>query len=128
MAAQKQSMGDLADSIYAMNESIAAADAVTENLRNERKALEVRLMGEMEGQGLDQVRGQIATCSLGKKTRYAIQDFDDFSRFVLRRKALYLFEKRPAQVAVKELEEQMGKPIPGLQPFTTQSLNVRKRT
>lgn len=128
MAAPKQpSMGELADRIYAMGDDVAKAEAAAEAVKNERKALESSLMNLMAEQQIDSVRGEFATCSISDTTRASIVDFAAFEKFCLRKKSLHLFEKRVAQKALQEMEETMGKEVPGLQRFTTQRLNVRKR-
>jgi len=125
--AARESMGDLADRIYTMRDKIAAAQAVADALTNDRKELENKLMALMQEQSLDKVSGSLSTCSISKSERAGISSFDDFAKFVYRNKALHLLEKRPAQLAVKEMEDQRGKPIPGLQKIETQRLNVTKR-
>lgn len=120
-------LGALADELYAKNAEIAQANAVVKNLENEKREIENRLLGSMQEAGTDIVRGNSATVSISEVVRPQIDDFNALEKFVLRQKALYLFERRIASTAYRELKESLGgKPIPGLSEFTQARLNVRK--
>lgn len=119
--------GELADALYALNGEIAQANAKVEELKLEKRDLENTLLQAMQDAGTDIVRGNTATVSISENVRPQIQDFDAFEKFVLRKKALYLFERRIAASAYRELRDSLGnKEIPGLSEFTQLRLNVRK--
>lgn len=119
--------GALADSLYAKNEEISQANAKVKDLENEKREIENTLLLAMQDAGTNIVRGSTATVSISENIRPQIQDFDEFAKFVLRRKALHLFERRIASTAYRELKDQLGnKPVPGLSEFTQVRLNVRK--
>jgi hypothetical protein len=121
-------LGTLADAIYAKTSEIAAVEAQKKELENQKRELEDRLLALMQDAGTDIVRGSSATASLSETTRYGIADLEEFTKFVLKRKALQLFERRIAQNAARELQEALGnKPIPGLSTFSQTRLNLRKR-
>jgi hypothetical protein len=121
-------LGDLADAIFAQNEKIAAANAVVKELEVEKRALEERLIIAMEAAGTDIIRGDLATVSISETVRAQISDFEKLEQFIHRNKALYLFERRIAATAYRELmETRKGKAIPGLIEFKQQRLNVRKK-
>lgn len=120
-------LGALGDAIYAKNAEIAQANAVVKELELEKRSIEEQLLSAMEASGTDIVRGAKATVSITDTVRAQIADFDAFSVFCLRKKALYLFERRISAVAYREMKELMkGKAIPGLSEFTAKRLNVRK--
>lgn len=119
--------GVLADSLYAKNEEISQANARVKELEAEKRDIENTLLLAMQDAGTNIVRGSAATVSISENIRPQIQDFDALEKFVLRRKALYLFERRIAATAYRELKDSLGgKPIPGLSEFTQVRLNVRK--
>lgn len=119
--------GELADALYAKNEEIARVNAKVKELEGEKRELENTLLTAMQDAGTNIVRGSAATVSISENIRPQIQDFDELERFVLRRKALHLFERRIAATAYREMKELLGnKPIPGLSEFTQLRLNVRK--
>jgi len=119
--------GALADSLYEKNEEISQANAKVEELKREKRELEDTLILAMQDAGTNIVRGNKASVSISEVSRPQIQDFDAFEKFVLRRKALHLFERRIASTAYRELKDQLGgKPIPGLTEFNQVRLNVRR--
>lgn len=120
-------LGSLGDAIYAKNSQISEAEARVKELQQEKKELEDQLLQGMTAAGTDIVRGNNATVSISNLTRASIADMDEFERFVLRKKALHLFERRIAQKAYQELKESLkGKAVPGVSEFSYQRLNVRK--
>jgi hypothetical protein len=120
-------LGETADRIYKKNAEIAAANEVVKQLEGEKKELENTLLSAMEQAGTDIVRGELATVSVSTTVRPQISDFEEFAKFVLKRKAPHLFERRVASGAYKEMKEMLGnKPIPGISEFNQVRLNVRK--
>lgn len=57
-----------------------------------------------------------------------IEDWPKFEQFVLRRKAVHLFQRRLSAVAVRELLQSMGEgaSIPGIGKFAKRRLHVTK--
>lgn len=122
-----ENLGAIGDAIYSKNEEIAEASAKVKKLEQEKRALEKRLLQGMQAAGTDMVRGAKATVSISEKTRAQIVDWDALVKFVLRKKALHLFERRIASTVYRELKEQLGdKPIPGLNEFVQTRFNIRR--
>lgn len=120
-------LGQLADEIYAKNAALASANAVVKGIEAEKRELENTLLAAMQDAGTDIIRGSDATVSISEVVRPQLKDFDLFAKFVLRKKALHLFERRIASSAYKELKDELGgKPIPGVDEFTQTRLNIRK--
>jgi hypothetical protein len=123
----KPNLGALADAIYAKGAELAAANQVVSTIESERRDLENQLLAAMEEAGTDIVRGKTVTVSIGERERINGVDWDEIYKFVQRRKAHHLFERRLAQNACKEMVEQVlkGLPIPGTQTSKFKVLNVR---
>lgn len=119
-------IGALGDSLYEKNQEIAAVNAQLKELENQKREIENQLLGQMLEIGTDIVRGQLATISISESVKPTLQDPEEFYKFVLRHKALHLFERRIASKAFQEMRTQIGKPIPGVSEFTVTRLNVRK--
>jgi hypothetical protein len=120
-------LGELGDSIYRKNAEIAAIDAQRKDLDAEKRDMENTLMEAMAKAGTSTVRGQLATITIAEHVKPQIVDIEKLYQFVLRKKALHLFERRIATTAYREIREQLGnKPVPGLSEFTVTKLNVRK--
>lgn len=120
-------LGALGDELYAKHEAIAAKNEELKQLQAEERAIEDRLLHAMQEAGTDIARGDRATVSISKIVRPQLQDFAAFERFVLRHKAVHLFEKRIAVTAYREMKEKLrGKEIPGVIEYEQTKLNCRK--
>lgn len=120
-------LGELGDRIFSKSAEIAAIDAQRKELEQEKRELENELLAAMQAAGTDIVRGTLATVSISESVKPQIADIEKLYQFVLRKKALHLFERRISATAYRELKDQLGdKPIPGLSEFTVTKLNVRK--
>lgn len=123
--------GELADEINEKQERVdlveAKAAAQTKDLKLEIKDLEQRLLLAMQGAGLTTIKGAKSIADVKVSLRVSIKDFEALEKFVIRRKAIHLFERRISTVAYKELKESLGgKDIPGLGEFNQEKLNVRR--
>ena len=86
-------LGELGDQIYSKSEEIAQANAKVKELETEKRGLETQLLNAMQDAGTNIVRGNVATISISETVRPQIADYDELERFILRHKALQLFEK-----------------------------------
>lgn len=122
-----KNLGKLGDAIYKKAAEITKLNEKLKELDGEKRAMETELLQAMQEAGTDIVRGDLATVSISETERANIHDFESFERFVLRKKALHLFERRIAMKPYREMKEQLGnKPIPGVTEFLQTRLNVRK--
>lgn len=119
--------GERCDELYALREEISEAQAKVDVLEKKKREKEDELLAAMTEAGTDLVRGQRATASINETIIPQIADMEAFGQFVLRKKALHLFERRIAKTAYRELKESLaGKPVPGVNEFTKISLSLRK--
>lgn len=119
--------GATADKLYKKAQDLAKANAKVKDLENEQREIQNELLAAMNDAGTGIIRGKFATVSISETTRASIADFEAFEKFVLRHKALQLFERRVSSTAYREMRDTLGgKEIPGLSEFTQQRLNVRK--
>lgn len=122
-------LGDLADQLHTLQEKLAEVNLKVKSLEEEKHALESTIIAALHDNGIDSIRGKYATISVTETVRPQIADFEQFATFVLRKKALHLFERRISGKAYKEMKELLkGKPVPGLNEFVQQKLSVRKVT
>lgn len=119
-----------ADRIQELEDQIGvietAAAAKTAPLKDEMKGLEEQLMLAMSDAGLVKITGNRSEAKISRKLRVSIQDFDALQTFVIRKKALHLFERRISTKAFTEMKESLGnKDIPGLSSFEQPALSVK---
>jgi chromosome segregation ATPase len=119
--------GERCDALYELREKIAEAQSKVDALEKQKREMEDDLLAAMTEAGTDLVRGQRATASITETVVPQIADMEAFGQFVLRKKALHLFQRRIAATAYRELKESLaGKPVPGVNEFTKISLSLRK--
>lgn len=120
-------LGTMCDDIKRLDVKVAAAQAKADELKKQRQEQEDNLLIAMREAGTTSVKGKIASANITETIRPQIKDAEKFFAFVLRKKALHLFERRVAVTAYRELKESLGgKPIPGLNEYTQIRLNVTK--
>ena len=122
-------LGDLADELHGLQEQLAKINVEVKALEDKKHALESNIISALQDNGIDSIRGKYATISITETVKPQIADFEEFATFVLRKKALHLFERRISGKAYKEMKELLkGKAVPGLNEFVQQKLSVRKVT
>lgn len=118
-------------------ERLAEADnnvaVVTGQLKAAKEAYERvadQLFALMDEQGTDRLSNvEIGLqVSISETDTDTIEDWDKFTRFVLRTKNLSLFQRRLSGPALREMREQLGEghTVPGLGVFTRRKLHVTK--
>lgn len=127
MTTKSKSLGELADELYNFKIRCAAAQKVADDLKAEQHALETVIINALTDAGITAIRGTYDTIGLSESVRPQIADPAAFEAFVLRKKALHLFERRISVKAYNEMKLLLkGKPIPGLNEFVQTKLSVRK--
>jgi hypothetical protein len=100
-----------------------------EGLKTTQQEVSNAIKDHMLQTGLKSVRTDEGTIILSQKTRYSTHDWDAFKSFVLEHQVLDLFEKRIAQLNMKQfLEENPGVVPPGLNSDSEYAITVRKPT
>lgn len=122
-------LGQLADDCYAKKAELAAAQAKANEIDQDLRSMEERLMNLMEEAGTEAVRGTSVGVTINETDVHQIQDPLEFDRFLLRRKAPFLLQRRIAPNAYREMQQKLGsdKPLPGTIVFTKKRLNFTKR-
>lgn len=106
-----------------------ALDAKIAEIDAQMTVIETAMKDQMRAAGVTSVRTDNGTAVLATKTRYSVQDWGEFNKFVLHHQALDLFEKRIAQNNMAEfLKENPTVTVPSLQSNSEFSVSVRKPT
>ena len=104
-------------------------DTQVELLKAQQDEIKHAMKEQMQALGVTSVRTDQGTVVLSVKTRYSTADWDSFKKFVLEHDALDLFEKRIAQLNMKQfLDENPGVVPPGLNSNSEYDVSVRKPT
>lgn len=119
-------LGEKIDKLSKLRADIRIKNKEVERLEGEKKALEAQVMEHMDVENIGSSRGKLATASISESVVPSVTDWDTFWAYVFRNKASHLLERRPHATAYREeLETRKGKPIPGVQPYTRRTLNLR---
>jgi len=104
-------------------------DTEMETLKGQQDEIRFAMKDQMKSMGVKSVQTSFGTVAMVTKTRYNTQDWDSFKKFVLEHDALDLFEKRIAQLNMKQfLDENPGVVPPGLNSNSEYDVSVRKPT
>ena len=110
-----------------MSELTREYDTQMAVLQEQKDEIADALKEQMNTLGVKSLRTDQGTVVLSVKTRYSTADWDSFKKFVTEHDALDLFEKRIAQLNMKQfLEENPGVVPPGLNSNSEYDISVRK--
>ena len=117
-------MGALIDSIWASREEKRRLDAQVKETEAAIAELQTQLMERMEAEGTDKARGSKAGVSISTNIVANVEDWDALWAYIAKNKYYGLLQKRVTETAYRELLD-LGKTVPGVQPFPKRTLNVR---
>jgi hypothetical protein len=119
-------LGQQIDELYAMDLRIKKASAVVAKLNKLRAKLDTRLQRSFEKEELDGSKGKRGVASLRTTNHPAIKNRGKLDKWILKNKALDLYQSRLMSKAYFERLEE-GQSIPGVEVFTKTRISVVKR-
>lgn len=87
--------------------------------------LEVQIMQAMDGEGILESKSYVGKVTIGESVYPHVEQWDQFGEFILENRYLHLLERRPAVLAYRELLT-LGRPVPGVLPFTKRKLTFKE--
>lgn len=117
-------LGSLADRIWASREEKRKLEAEVKTVNEKIVELEAELMERMEAEDTVKASGTKATISITTSVVGDVQDWDALWPYISKNKLYHLVQRRISDPAYRELLD-LGKKVPGIQPFTKRKLNVR---
>jgi hypothetical protein len=125
MLTAKELLTQLADA----DNKVATQRAILKQAEQEYEAVADDVFAYMAAQETDAIRNKEVglQVSVSETEHDTIEDWDDFTRFVLRHKAVHFFHRRLATKAIEEYRNAHPKiKIPGLGKFSRKKLHVTK--
>ena len=119
------SIGDTIDHMFELRERKRELNAELKDIDEQYKGLEQQLIDALDKDDLMQTRSAKATATVSSVTVPSVTDWDRFYDYVLENDALHLLERRVAAAPWRELME-AGEAVPGTEPFTKRSINLRR--
>lgn len=117
--------GSIIDRLYEIRSERKILSDQDKELKHEFDELEQVLITRLKADDSLQGKTKTATATITETVVPTIKDWDAFERYVLENNALYLLQRRPASAAFRELLN-MGETVPGLEPFTSLSISLRR--
>ncbi len=124
MATRPLTLGALADQIHAKREAKRALDAQVKVLEEEIKEMEETIFAAMDAQNTTKAEGKKAGLSISSRVIANVLDWDAFYPWMAKTKSFYMMQKRINDTSYREMLE-LGKKVPGVQPFPKRTLSVR---
>jgi len=116
--------GELIKALFDQREAIREIDRTRKELVSKKAEIEAELMIGLDEVGLTSAKGEGVTVSISEAIVPIVNDSDAFYEFILKSKQPYLLERRPAVLAYRELIS-AGEEIPGIEPYTKRTVNMR---
>jgi hypothetical protein len=117
-------LGARIDELHELRTQKRVLEKELKDLEKTYSEKQLEVIDLMHAQGVTKMTGSSATVSIGTSIKPSVEDWDTFYEFIHRHKYYHLLERRPAVLACRELFETKGV-IPGVVPFTKETLNLR---
>ena len=114
-----------ADALYQARVKRLALQKEVDNIAKEEARHREFIIENLSKSQAGGIKGRVARAELKTKRVVRIENWDEFSAFVLKNKRLDLLQRRPSDAAIEELWEARKK-VPGAEPFDVVSVSCTK--
>jgi hypothetical protein len=118
------SIGGKIDALFALREKKRKHEEGIKELEKQMEVLQAELITQLQAEGISSSRGKTATVSISENVVPQVENWDEFYKYISRKKYFHLLERRPSVSGCRELFEKNGR-IPGVVPHTRVTLNLR---
>lgn len=122
--AKAPSVGSVIDKLWALRERKRMAEETVSKIADEITKLEEIALTRLDAEQVTSAKGAVASLSVTTNVVGNVTDWDEFWKFVIKTKNTHLLQRRISDPAFRELLE-LGKKVPGVQPFNKRRLNLR---
>ena len=115
--------------VYAkMRDKLEALQADVDKVEGDMKAIKTALLDHCKANGIESIRTPYGLAYRTVRTTYSTADWENFYKFVLDNKALYLLEKRLHQSNMKEFITDNPEMIPpGLNSSSEYTMTIKRK-
>lgn len=117
-------IGQATDEMWALREKKRELEASVKEVETKMKELEGVVFDLMDAQDTRRAEGKSASVSINESTVGNVEDWDAVWTYIAKNKYFHLVQRRLSDPALRELWE-LGKVVPGVQPFKKRTLSVR---
>ena len=118
-------LGTLIDTLADVREERRQIAVRDKELEEQVASLTEQIKARLHAEGMDKATGKKATASLSKVVVGNITDWDEECKYVKKTGFFQLFQRRISDPAFREILDLKKKPIPGLEAFEKENLNLR---
>jgi len=119
-----ENISDLIDKLGLLRVDKKRAEYEVKEINKSIEALERQLMDVMDDQGITESKNSTGKVALTESVYPHVEQWDQFHTWILENGYLHFLERRPAVLAYREALD-MGKPVPGVLPFTKRKITFR---
>lgn len=118
-------LSTLIDSLSELRASKKGLESQLKDVEKDISAVEGDIIKAMDAEGVLETKNHAAKVSISESVYPHVEQWDQFAQFILENRYLHLLERRPAVLAYRELLS-LGKPVPGVLPFTKRKLSYKE--
>lgn len=118
-------LSSLIDSLCELKLAKKRAEGDLKTIDGEIARVEADLMHAMDAEGVVESKNHVGKVALSESVYPKVEQWDLFGTYILDNRYLHLLERRPAVLAYRELLT-LGKPVPGVLPFTKRKISFRE--
>lgn len=118
-------LGTMIEQLAELRDRKRDLNSQIKDIEDEFNELQLRVMSALDTIGCSLTRSGPFTVSITESEVPDVTDWDAFHGYILEEGALYLLDRRASVKAWREMYES-GVTVPGTQPFTKRSLNLRR--
>lgn len=118
-------LSDLINSLCELKLSKKQLESDLKGVEKQISGVESDIMKAMDAEGILESKNHVGKVVIGESVYPHVEQWDLFNAFILENGYLHLLERRPAVLAYRELL-QLGKPVPGVLPFTKRKLTFKE--
>ena len=117
---------DNVKTLQSITKQLAGLNKRVSKLQKQKREYEDLIIEDMTTEGTSLSRNKFGTVSLSKANVASVKDWNEFEKYIYENKALYLLQRRPANIAYREELKTKGE-IPGVETFEVISLNLSNK-
>lgn len=117
-------LGSTIDEAFALREEKRALEVKVKVIETKIATLNEILFERMDAEQTTKAQGTAASVSITSATVANVTDWEALWPWIAKNKHFHMIQKRVSDPAARELWE-MGKTIPGVEPFTARKINLR---
>ncbi|HQJ52284.1 MAG TPA: hypothetical protein PKW05_10965 [Anaerolineae bacterium] len=117
-------LGSTIDEMWALREKKRVAEEAVKKIEVDIAIQEEILLARMDKEDTNKAEGKKASASITNAVVANVQDWGAFHEYIRKNKFFHLLQRRVSDPAYRELLD-LGKKVPGVEPFTKRKLNLR---